>query len=123
VKRIGLALAAVALVTTAAIAGDEVMAPYVGNTLSATDSAGRVTKVYYGADHTWAAVGPQGRSKGTWSIQNGNELCVKQSEPKPPENIEAPPCLKVEPRKVGESWLWTPPGATGPMTLRLTAGH
>ena len=122
-RRIGLALAAAALASTAALAGDEVMAPYVGNTLTATDAAGRVTKVYYGANRTWAAIGPGGRSKGTWSIQNGDELCVKQTDPKPPENIQAPPCLKLEPRKVGDSWTWTPPGASGPMTLTLTAGH
>jgi hypothetical protein len=123
VKGFGLGLAAAMLATTAAFAGDEVMAPYVGNTLTATDASGRVTRVYYGADHTWAAIGPAGRSRGTWSIQNGDELCVKQSDPRPPENIQAPPCLKLERRKVGDSWTWTPPGAAGPMTLTLTAGH
>jgi hypothetical protein len=122
VRGIILGLAAASL-ATAAIAGDEVMAPYVGNTLTATDGSGRVTRVYYGGDHTWVGVGPEGRSKGTWSIQNGDQLCVKQTEPAPPPNVQAPPCIKLEPRKVGDSWTWTPPGASAAMTITLTAGH
>jgi hypothetical protein len=122
-KRVLVGIAAAMLAATAALAGDEVMAPYIGNTLSATDANGGVTNVYYGGNHTWVAVGPQGRSKGTWSIQNGDELCVKQTEPAPPANIQTPPCVKLVPRKVGESWLWTPPGGASPTTLRLIAGH
>lgn len=116
---LGLVLASTA---TAAFAGDEVMAPYIGNTLSAAEPSGALTKVYYEADHTWSSVGPQGEMKGTWSIRNNNELCVKLTEPEAPPQVQ-PPCVKVEPHTVGESWLWTQPGATAPTTLRLTPGH
>jgi hypothetical protein len=105
-----------------AFAGDEVMAPYIGNTLEASD-AGGVTRVHYRADHTWTAVGPQGTSKGTWSIKNGDELCVTQTEPAPPANMASPPCAKLEPHKVGDTWQWTAPGAPSPTTLKLVAGQ
>jgi hypothetical protein len=111
------------LAVTPAFAGDEVMEPYIGNTLTATDANGRVTKVYYGGNHTWVGVSPEGRSKGTWSIQNGDELCVKQTDPAPPASMPPPPCTKLEPRKVGDTWTWTPPGAAAPVTITLTAGH
>lgn len=105
---------AVALVATAAFAGDEIMASRFGNTTITKDGSGNETHLYYSADHTFT--GKQGATafKGTWMLKDAGTICLT-SDPAIP-NTPNPVCNPISAHKVGDSW------SAGPYTISLVAG-
>lgn len=99
----GVFLCLVALSMAApAFADDSVMASRFGNTTLVTNSNGRVSKVYYNADHTFTTEDPKLGIHGTWKVE-GSTLCVTFTA-HPPKDIPNPECDPVAPHQVGDSW-------------------
>ena len=101
------------LFTTAALAGDDVLASRFGNTTITKDANGNENHIYYAADGTFT--GKQGAAtfKGTWKIDGGT-ICLTSATPIP--NTPNPACAPVSMHKVGETWT------AGPYTVSLVAG-
>ncbi|HEY2034161.1 MAG TPA: hypothetical protein VGH02_10800 [Rhizomicrobium sp.] len=111
-----IAVSLAALSATAAYAGDEIMAGYVGNTAIATGGM-TDTHTYYNADHTFTMKAPSfGMAwKGTWRV-DGTTLC-RTYEKAPPGIPSNPFCTAVEAHKVGDSWTMSANGQTRTITL------
>src|ERR1700753_335677 len=92
----------VALSTTAAFAGDEVMAGFYGNTVIGKGGMAE-THSYYNADHTFSMKAPSFNMewKGTWKV-DGTNLC-RNFETAPP-GVTNPLCTPIEAHKIGDTW-------------------
>jgi hypothetical protein len=112
-----LAVSLAALSATAALAADDVMAPYYGNTIVATGGTVE-THLHYNADHTFTMTAGIFRSfKGTWKIDGGNVCRTFES---PPPGAPNPLCVPFEPHKLGDSWTVTMGDQS--RTLKLVPG-
>lgn len=101
------AAAAMSLCTGPALAGDEVMAGYFGNTVIGKSALGE-SHTHYKADHTFdvalsSAMGSF-TGKGTWKVENG-QLCRTYEQP--PPGIPNPLCITAEAHKPGDTWTVT----------------
>jgi hypothetical protein len=110
---------ALALSATRALAGDDIMAGYYGNTVI---SAGGMLEshTHYRADHTFdvtaTAMGQSFNGKGTWKIDDQGQLC-RTYETAPP-GMPNPLCIVLESHKVGDSWSVSVNGRTRSMSLK-----
>lgn len=105
----------VACLAGSALADDDVMANFYGNTAIAT--GGTVdTHATYNADHTFSMRVPSMglEFKGTWEVK-GSNLC--RTYESPPPGITNPYCTPVAARKVGDTWTMTGNGQTRTITL------
>ncbi|HWA30604.1 MAG TPA: hypothetical protein VG867_05885 [Rhizomicrobium sp.] len=110
---LGLSLAV--LSTSAVLAGDDVMAGFIGNTAIAKGGMAD-THTVYSADHTFDMRVPSfGMDfKGTWKV-DGATLC--RTYEKTPPGVTNPFCTPIEPHKVGDTWTVTLDGKTRTVTL------
>jgi len=116
--RLILAATAALLVSTAAYAGDDIMANYYGNTVVGKSQMGE-SHTQYKADHTFTSAlsSPMGSmdAKGTWAVNAKNELC-RTYESAPP-GMPNPVCVPWASHKVGDSWQITYNGRTTDISL------
>lgn len=98
-----LAASLIALSAAPALAGDDVMASFYGNTVISKGGMGEV-HTYYNADHTFTMKAPafDVSWKGTWKVDGGN-MCRAFDGASPP-GVTNPLCLPIEAHKVGDTW-------------------
>jgi hypothetical protein len=110
-----LSLSLLTLAAPAALAGDDVMAGYYGNTAIAKGGVAD-THTVYSADHTFDMRVPAfGMDfKGTWQVDGGT-LC--RTYEKTPPGVANPFCTPIEAHKVGDTWSVTLDGKTRTVTL------
>lgn len=95
-------LAAVLAAATPAIAQDDLMAGYYGNTLTINIQDAWHGKLFINADKTYSMTGDNGDSKGTWKL-DGKKFCFTQVDPKP--DADTPTCSEfAKAYKVGDKW-------------------
>ena len=117
-----LAGAIMASSSTIALAGDDVMANYFGNTVVATGQLGEV-RVHYKPDHRFSgkAVGPTGsyEIRGTWALDAHGNLCRTYSTNGAdlPPGTPNPYCSPVTAHNVGDTWTVTENGKTAQVKL------
>jgi hypothetical protein len=94
--------AVVAITVQAALAEDDVMAGFYGNTAIATGGLAD-TYSHFNPDHTFDLKVPAyGLTfAGTWKIDGGN-LC--RTFESPPPGVSNPLCTPVEAHKIGDTW-------------------
>jgi hypothetical protein len=119
-RRILLAVSALTLLAAPAVAADDMMAGFYGNTAIVT--GGMVeSHTHYRADHTFdvsaTAMGMSYNFKGTWKIDDKGQLCRTYADPAPP-NTPNPLCTPAEAHKVGDTWTVTANGNTRTVTLK-----
>ena len=101
-----LGAAALLASTSLALAGDDVMAGFYGNTVI-SKGASSEAHIHYKPDHTFDGTGSMmGMSadlKGTWNIDDKGQLCRNYDPPLPmgPAN---PVCSPIAAHKVGDTW-------------------
>lgn len=120
VVRTSIVVASVLVLSSApALAGDDIMAGYYGNTVV---SVGGVLEshTHYRADHTFdvsaTAMGQSFNDKGTWAIDDKGQLC--RSYASPPPGFPNPLCIPAEAHKVGDSWTVSVNGQTRNMSMK-----
>ena len=107
------------LSSASALAADDIMAGYYGNTVV---SVGGVLEshTHYRADHTFdvsaSAMGQSFNDKGTWAIDDKGQLC--RTYEKPPPGFPNPLCIPAEAHKVGDSWTVSVNGQTRNMSMK-----
>ena len=103
-----------------ALAADDVMAGYYGNTIVSTGGAATI-RTHYRADHTFDFTGSMmlmSRTfKGTWALDGKGDLCRTYVGDVPPDTPN-PNCVPIVARKVGDVWK----SKDGTRTLTLKAG-
>jgi hypothetical protein len=113
--RIALIVASVlALSVSAALAADDVMANFYGNTVVATGGMAD-SKTYYRADHTFETKIATYDLKGTWAIDATGQLC--RTYETPPPGMPNPLCVPIASHKVGDTWTVQMNGQTRNVTL------
>jgi len=116
------ALAPFALTIMPAIAADDPMAGFYGNTVDVTGPSFQAT-VHYRADHTMdtsgMVAGKAFSTKGTWKIDDKGQLC--RTYDTTPPTMTNPFCTPATPRKVGDTWTATTPDGSA-RTITLKAG-
>jgi hypothetical protein len=99
---------AVALGTVRALAADDPMAGFYGNTVVVA-GGGFEAHVHYRADHTLDMSGTNSgqafSTSGTWKIDDNGQLC--RSYDKTPPTLQNPLCSAATPHKVGDTWTIT----------------
>jgi hypothetical protein len=113
--------------SSAALAGDEIMANYFGNTIIATSQAGEL-RVHYKPDHSFSgrAEGPVGKYdiRGTWKFDGQGNLCRTYSTNGSdlPPGLPNPYCAPWSAHNVGD--VWTVVGQDGKTAeVKLVAGR
>jgi len=95
-----------ALCAATALAADDVMAAFYGNTIVSTGGSVEF-HTHYRADHTFDLVGSMmlmsHTFKGTWTTDGRGNLCRTFIGDAPPDTPN-PNCSPLVPRKVGDSW-------------------
>jgi hypothetical protein len=103
-----------------ALAADDVMAGFYGNTIVST-GGGAEFHTHYRADHTFDLVGSMMLMRhtfnGTWAADGKGNICRSYIGGAPP-GAPNPNCTPIVPRKVGETWT----SKDGARTLTLKAG-
>jgi hypothetical protein len=118
-RRILLAVSALTLLAAPAVAADDIMAGYYGNTV--ISSGGTMeAHTHYRADHTFdvsaSMMGQTFNGKGTWSIDAKGQLCRNYETP--PPGMTNPLCIPAEAHKVGDSWTVSVNGSTRNLTMK-----
>ena len=119
-RRILIAASVFTLAAIPALAADDIMAGFYGNTAIA--SGGMIeSHTHYRADHTFdvsaTAMGQSFDSKGTWQLDDQGQLC--RTFETPPPGMTNPNCAPMAAHKVGDTWtVTTPSGATRTITLK-----
>lgn len=108
--------AMVAVLTSAAIADDSVMASRFGNTTITKDAAGNETHLYYGADHTFTVKAGGQTTNGTWKVDGATVCLTYANAAILPPGTANPTCVPVAAHNVGDSWT------AGPYTVSLVSG-
>jgi hypothetical protein len=114
------AASVIALSATPALAADDAMAGFYGNTIVSTGGAAEI-HTHYRADHTFDLVGSMmGMSqtfKGTWAEDGKGNVCRTFAGDAPP-NTPNPLCAPLAAHKVGDSWSVTMNGNTRALTVK-----
>jgi hypothetical protein len=100
-------LSAIAIAATSvpALAQDDLMAGYYGNTLTINIQDMWHGKLFINADHTYSMDGDNGPSKGSWTLE-GSKFCFRQVDPK--ADPDTPTCSNfAKAYKVGDKWANT----------------
>ncbi|HEX4302929.1 MAG TPA: hypothetical protein VHZ78_09050 [Rhizomicrobium sp.] len=122
-RKIVMAAGALALFAAPALAAEDVMAGYYGNTAISTGGLGAAEiHTHYRADHTFdltgSMMGMSRNYKGTWSIDGTGKLCRIFVGDLPPNTVN-PVCSLMAPHKVGDAWTVTSKdGSTRDVTLK-----
>ncbi len=110
--------AAFVLCSMPALAADDVMASFYGNTVISTGGMSEV-HTHYRADHSFDMVGSMmGMSKnfkGSWALDGKGNLC-RTFEGDLPPNTANPLCTPITAHKLGESWTVETNGQTRNVT-------
>jgi len=113
------ALAFSVLAPALALAQDDPMAGYYGNTVISTGSLGE-SHTHYKPDHTFdvtlSALGQTFTGKGTWKIDEKGQLC--RTYDRPPPGLTNPVCTEVHPHKPGDKWTVTLNGQSRDVTMK-----
>ena len=119
-KRLLLAASLAVLGAAPALAADDVMAGFYGNTAVATGGPAEI-HAHYRADHTFdfvASMMLMSRTfKGTWALDGKGNICRTFVGDVPPGTTN-PNCVPVAARKVGDTWK----SQDGTRTITLKAG-
>lgn len=114
--------AAIVLTPAAALAANDVMAGYYGNTVVSHSGLGE-SVIHYRADHKFDGSGSNSMGSmaltGTWVIDAKGELC--RTYDTPPPGVDNPSCMPVASHKPGDSWTYDAGGET--VTVTLQAGE
>lgn len=115
IRKIVLAAAAAAFIALPAVAADDVMAGFYGNTAIATGGMAD-THTVYSPDHSFVMRVPAFgmEFKGTWTV-NGSTLC--RTYETPPPGVSNPLCTPIEAHKVGDTWTASANNETRTVTL------
>jgi hypothetical protein len=109
-----------ALGATPALAADDVMASYYGNTVISTGGASEAHS-HYRPDRTFDMTGSMmGMSKsfkGTWALDGKGNLC-RTFEGDLPPNTTNPLCTPIAAHKLGDTWTIDANGQTRTVTLK-----
>jgi hypothetical protein len=120
-RRIIIAASVLALCGTPALAADDAMAGFFGNTAIATGGMAD-THTHYRADHTFDvtahAMGMDYKFAGTWKFDEKGQLCRTYADPAPPGLPSNPFCTPFESHKVGDTWTVTMNGSSRTITLK-----
>ena len=116
-----LIVASIAILCAApALAADDVMAGFYGNTAVSTGGMAEI-HTHYRADHTFDFVGSMmfiSRTfKGTWALDGKGNICRTYIGDLPPDTTN-PSCAPIVARKVGDTWK----SKDGVRTITLKAG-
>jgi hypothetical protein len=118
-RRILIAASVLAFAAAPALAADDMMAGYFGNTVISTGGMAEA-HTHYRADHTFdvtaSAMGQTYNGKGTWSIDDKGQLCRVYETP--PPGMTNPVCIPGEAHKVGDSWTVSIGGQTRNLTMK-----
>jgi hypothetical protein len=118
-REISIAVAVLMLSAAPAMAGDDPMASYFGNTVVSQGTMGE-SVTHYKPDHTFDAkfsmMGMSQSSTGTWKIDEKGQLCRTYAEP--PPGVPNPLCTPLDAHKVGDSWTMTFNGSTRTVTIK-----
>ncbi|HEX3675639.1 MAG TPA: hypothetical protein VHU87_15315 [Rhizomicrobium sp.] len=111
-------VAAMTLLASPALAADDVMAGYYGNTAIATGGM-TDTHTTFSADHTFDMRVPAFHMefKGSWKL-DGAQIC--RTFDSPPPGVTNPLCTQAAAHKVGDTWTATANGKT--RTIKLVQG-
>jgi hypothetical protein len=114
-----LLLASTALVVSfAALAADDIMSNFYGNTVIGKSALGE-SHTHYKADHTFDAAlsSDQGSmdANGTWAFNDKGEMCRTYATPIP--GLPNPLCTAWTAHKIGDSWQITVNGRTSEVSL------
>jgi hypothetical protein len=116
------ALSSVVLAAGSAMAADDVMANFYGNTVVSTGGIADV-HTHYRPDHSFDMVasrmGFSRTFKGTWAVDAKGNLCRTFVGDVPPDTTN-PLCLPIAAHKVGDTWTIDMNGS--PRTATLKAG-
>ncbi len=119
-SRIFAAALAFALCAAPALAADDMMANFIGNTVVSTGGMAEV-HTHYRADHGFdmvgSAMGITRTFKGTWSVDAKGNLCRSFDGDAPPDTPN-PLCNPLTPHKVGDTWTADFNGKTRTLTLK-----
>jgi hypothetical protein len=111
--------AALLAASTTAIAADDMMAGYYGNTVVSVGGM-LESHTHYRPDHTFdltaTAMGQSFNGKGTWAIDDKGQLC--RTYETPPPGMPNPLCIPAESHKVGDSWTVLVNGQSRNMSLK-----
>ena len=118
-----LGVAAVVVLSSApALAADDVLAGFYGNTVVVTGD-GFQAHVHYRADHTLdisgTASGQAFSTKGSWKIDDKGQIC--RSFKKTVPTMANPFCTEATAHKVGDTWTATTPTGSA-RNIKLVAG-
>jgi opacity protein-like surface antigen len=121
-RRILMAASVLALCAAPALAADDVMAGFYGNTAISTGGMAEI-HTHYRADHTFdfaaSMMGMSRTGKGTWKIDAGGQICRNIEDP--PAGVTNPSCSPIAAHKVGDTWTMTAKDGTT-RTVTLKAG-
>ena len=103
-----------------ALAADDVMANFYGNTVVSTGGIAEV-HTHYRPDHSFEMIasrmGFSRTFKGTWAIDAKNNLCRTFVGDVPPDTAN-PLCLPFTPHKIGDTWTLDVSGSKRTVTLK-----
>ena len=121
-RRILAAAAVVVLGSVPALAADDVMAGFYGNTVVVTGDAFQA-HVHYSANHTLdisgTASGQAFSTKGSWKIDDKGQICRSYKKTVP--TMANPFCTAATAHKVGDTWTATSPTGSS-RNISLVAG-
>lgn len=119
-KALSIAVSVLALAALPALAADDVMASFYGNTVVSTGGMAEV-HTHYRADHSFdmnaAAMGMSKSFKGTWALDGKGNLCRTFVGETPP-NTTNPLCTPIAAHKLGDTWTIEANGSTRTVTLK-----
>lgn len=120
-RRIFIATVALLASGGAALAADDVMAGYYGNTVIST-GGGIESRTHYKADHTFdgslTGMGQSYSGKGSWAVDAQGQIC--RTYETPPPGMPNPVCIVGGSHKVGDKWTVTI--GTGTRDVTMVAG-
>jgi hypothetical protein len=98
-----LLLGAAALLASSslAVAADDVMANFYGNTVVSTGGMGE-SHTYYAADHSFEQKILGYDIKGTWALDDKGNLC--RTYPQTMPGMPNPLCTPIASHKIGDTW-------------------
>jgi hypothetical protein len=116
--RLVLSTSAALALAFSALAAEDLMANYYGNTVIGKSAMGE-SHTHYKADHTFNAdlSSSQGsmQTDGTWSLNEKGEICRTYTTPVP--GFPNPSCIAWTAHKVGDTWQVTINGRTSELSL------
>lgn len=114
-RMLALSAAGLLALSLPALASDDVMAGFYGNTVVATGGMAE-SHTYYSADHTFETKVAGFDLKGTWAIDDKGQLC--RTYPRALPGVPNPLCTPIAPHKVGDSWTVTVGSDSRTVTLK-----